>query len=94
MEKKEKIYCGSGKIKNPKWFQATLIPKKFKDYIQEYEGNEFIKININLLDTPDKYGKNVFITIDTWKPDADKTSYKKPAEIKSAPDEDFGNLPF
>ena len=43
MEKKEEtIYCGSGKVMNPKWLKVTINPTKIADYIQEYNGNKFI----------------------------------------------------
>lgn len=70
MEKQKKIYCGSGKKKSDTWIQITINPDKFADYLQEYNGNKFLKLNINLLNEPDKYGKDVQVTIDTWKPEA------------------------
>ena len=70
MKKEEKtIYCGSGKVMNEKWLKVTINPTKIADYIQEYNGNKFIKLNINLKDEPDKYGKDVSISIDTWRPE-------------------------
>lgn len=68
-KKEETIYCGSGKVMNPKWLKVTINPSKLADYIQEYNGNKFIKLNINLKDEPDQYGKDVSISIDTWKPE-------------------------
>ena len=64
MDKKEDtIYCGSGKVMNPKWLKVTINPTKIADYIQEYNGNKFIKLNINL--------KDESISVDTWKPNAE-----------------------
>ena len=68
MAKEKKIYCGSGKQQTGTWFKATIKPKVLMEYLQEYKGAEFVKININLLDKPDQYGKDVEITVDTWKP--------------------------
>ena len=39
---------------NPKWLKVTINPSKLADYIQEYNGNNFMKLNINLKDEPDK----------------------------------------
>jgi YbbR domain-containing protein len=65
MDKKEEtIYCGSGKVMNPKWLKVTINPSKISEYIQ-------IKLNINLKDEADQYGKDVSISVDTWKPDAE-----------------------
>ncbi len=67
MEKK--IYCGSGKKKSDTWLQASINLDKIKEHIQEYKGSKFIKININVKSEPDQYGKDVAISIDTWKPE-------------------------
>jgi len=66
MEKK--IYCGSGKKKNDTWLQITINPDKIKDYVQEYNGSKFIKLNINILNEPDKFGKDVQVSVDNYKP--------------------------
>ena len=68
-----KIYCGKGKRETNTWFKATINPDKIMEYIQEYKGHKFVKININLLDEPDKYGKDVEITVDNWKPESKET---------------------
>ena len=64
-----KIYCGSGKKQNDGWLKVTINPDKLKDYIEEYNGNKFVKLNINIKDQADDYGKDVSISVDTWKPD-------------------------
>ena len=64
----KKIYCGSGKKRNDTWLQITINPDKIKDYIQEYNGSKFIKLNVNLLGEPDKYGKDVQVSVDTYEP--------------------------
>ena len=95
MEKQKKIYCGSGKKKSDTWLQVTVNPEKFADYVQEFNGNKFIKLNINLKSEPDKYGKDVEITIDTWKPDGSKQtqSYSNNnQQVNNKPD--FEDLPF
>lgn len=74
MEKQKKIYCGSGKKKSDTWFQITINPEKIKDYVQEYNGSKFIKLNVNLKGDIDKYGKDIDVSIDTWKPDGAKAS--------------------
>lgn len=71
-EKQNKVYCGSGKKKSDTWLSATINVDKIQDYIQEYNGSKFVKININLKSEPDQYGKDVSISIDTWKPEESK----------------------
>jgi len=67
---KKTIYCGKGKKQNDTWFKATINAKEFRENIEEFNGHEFVKVNINVKDTPDQYGKDVFVTVDTWKPDS------------------------
>jgi len=82
--KNKKIYCGSGKKRSENWITATINLAKFKDHVQEYEGHKFLKLNINLLDEADKYGKDVQISINQYKPEV-----KEVKEVKSEDD-----LPF
>ena len=67
-DKKEIIYCGGGKKQNDTWLKATINVEKFKDHISEFKGTKFIKLNINIKDELDQYGKDVSISIDTWEP--------------------------
>ena len=93
------IYCGSGKQQTKTWFKATVKTKVLMEHLQEYKGSEFTKININLKDEPDQYGKDVEITVDTWKPNetdsikdtevTDDTGKEEPPEV-----EDNDDLPF
>ena len=84
------IYCGSGKKQNDSWLKVTINPDKLKEYIQTYEGNKFVKLNINIKDEPDQYGKDVSISIDNWKPkDKGYTVIDKAPEVP-----DNQDLPF
>ena len=69
MNKEEIIYCGSGKVMNENWLKVTINPAKIAKYIEEYNGNKFVKLNINIKQEADQYGKNVSISVDTWKPE-------------------------
>ena len=69
MEKEKTIYVGSGKKMNDGWLKATKNPTKLKDYIEEFNGNKFIRLNINVKDEVDQYGKNVAVSVDTWTPE-------------------------
>ena len=83
----KKIYCGSGRKQNNNWLKVTINPEKIMEHVQEFKGNKFIKLDINIKDEPDQYGKDVVITIDTWQPD------KKENKVEVAP-EDNQDLPF
>jgi len=67
MEKK--IYAGSGKKKSDTWLSISLNMDKIKDYVQEYNGTKFIKLNVNVMKQPDKYGKDIQVTVDTYNPE-------------------------
>lgn len=74
--RKETI-VGSGKVKHDSWLQATISEKNLHillDNLSEYEGNKYAKININILNEPDRYGKNVKLSLDTWRPSGDRVS--------------------
>ena len=89
--KQDKIYCGSGKKRNDNWLSATINVDKIQDYIQEYNGNKFVKININLKSEPDQYGKDVSISVDTWKPEESKNKPNPKFTHDNTPPND---LPF
>jgi hypothetical protein len=69
MSNEKTVYCGGGKKQNDTWLKVTINPDKLKDYIEEFNGNKFVKLNINIKDQPDQFGKDVSISVDTWKPD-------------------------
>lgn len=63
-----KIYVGKGKKRGDKWLSVTINPDKLVPHIKDYNGIKYVKLNINILDTPDQYGKDVSITLDTFDP--------------------------
>ena len=65
---KQIIYCGSGKKQNDNWITATINIAKIKDHIEEYEGTKFVRLNINIKDSVDQYGKDVSISINQYDP--------------------------
>lgn len=68
MSESKTIYCGKGVKKNEGWLKVTIDPDVIMQYVEEYKGKSFVKLNVNIKPEPDKYGKDVSITIDTWKP--------------------------
>lgn len=99
MAQEKKIYCGSGKKKSDNWLSVTLNPEKFAEFVQEYNGSKFIKLNINILNEPDKFGKDVSITIDTWKPREQANTSSAPRSVTPQPaavpsKQEFKDLPF
>jgi hypothetical protein len=88
MSKTQKIFCGSGKQKTDNWMKITVNPDKLMEYVQEYEGNRFVKLDINLLPAPNQYGKDIEVTIDTWQPTKSKD------KVEVVPDTNNDDLPF
>jgi len=64
------IYIGNGKKQKDNWFKSSIcltdIPQ---EHVFEFNGKKYVKVNVNVKDAPDQYGKDVSITVDTWKPD-------------------------
>lgn len=87
-----KIYCGSGKKQSGTWIKATINPDKLAEYIQTYEGNRFVKINIDIYDKPNEYGKDVSITIDDYVPNKQETPNDD--QVKDADNSNNDDLPF
>lgn len=70
-EKKKKVYLGAGNKKSETWITAALKEEVLNTaHWETYEGKKFIRVNINMNSTPDKYGKDVSITLNDYKPNA------------------------
>jgi len=82
----ENIYVWSGKTKEVtgKWleffkasYSVTINPDKLEEYIQEFKGHKFVKLNIVVKKEEDQFGKDVSITIDQFEP-KEKEETKEP----------------
>jgi hypothetical protein len=93
MQKEKKIYVGSGKKQSETWMKVNLNSDELSKYAEEYMGKKYIKLNINITE-PDKYGKTVSVTVDTWKPDASKAAPAASFNNRPAQVPDTDNLPF
>jgi hypothetical protein len=99
MANEKKIRLGNGKKKNPTWLKASICLTDALEHSFSYEGKKYIKVDINVYDEPNQYGKDVAITLDTYKPDQSKsadvpvkkTAPAAPVEDAEVIDED---LPF
>jgi hypothetical protein len=95
MADKEKIKCGKGKRITDNFLSVTVNPDILKDYIEEYEGHKFVRLNISIVDKPDQYGKDVYITINDWKPNTQSKSDKGISySEKEEPQEEDSELGF
>ena len=86
--KEKTVYVGSGKTMSNKWLKVTINPDKLKDYIEDYKGNKFVRLSINIKDEADQFGKDVSVSVDTWKPE--EKAVPKPVQQMESDDD----LPF
>jgi hypothetical protein len=98
-EEKKTVYCGGGKKQSETWLKATINIDKIQEHIEEFKGTKFVRLNINVKDAPDQFGKDVSLSVDVWSPPEEfvstnkenvETSIRKEAE-ENADDDD---LPF
>lgn len=89
----ETVYFNAARGK--KTMYGTKLSLQVEKFIEELKThvNETGYCNIIVKDrkSPDKYGNNVYLTLDTWKPDASKA--KAPASVPQQKATDDG-LPF
>jgi hypothetical protein len=77
MADQEKIRLGSGKKKSETWFKTSLCIDDAIQHSFEYNGKRYVKVDINVYAEPNQYGKDVQVTLDTYKPDQSKAPVKK-----------------
>ncbi len=95
MSETKTIYIGNGVRKGDTWLTSSLCLSDIPaEHMFEFNGKKYIKVNINIKDEVDQYGKDVSITVDTWKPEAGKTAAPKTTEAKAVVTEQEGDLPF
>jgi len=71
-----KIKIGNGQKKSEKWLKSSICLSDIpEDKTFEYNGKTYVKVDINISDSPNKFGKDVNIAIDDWKPE------EKPKEV-------------
>jgi len=67
-EKKQPIKIGNGKKRKENWITASISIDKLQPHIYEYNGKQYVNININIKEQPDQYGKDVELSINDYKP--------------------------
>lgn len=75
-EKKETIFCGGGKKITTQYGDFRAVTLNLSDlpseHIFEYNGKKYVKLNVNDKKEADQYGKDVSVSVNTWKPEAQK----------------------
>lgn len=96
----EKIYAGSGKTQSGQYGEFYKVSICLTDIPKEYvttakNGKEYVNLVVNKKKETDQYGKDLSVTVDTWKPDQSNTA--KPAHTPKRQyitDDLEDNLPF
>jgi hypothetical protein len=67
METKPKVKLGNGKKRSASWMTSSFCISDAEEHAYNYEGKKYVNININVFDEPNKYGKDVAITLNDYK---------------------------
>ena len=92
-------YCGSAKQINDGFTKITLCLSDLpKEFIFEYNGKKYIKLDLAKKKEVDKFGKTHSLKVDTWRPESkveDREVYK-PNEVSQPLEmpEPTDDLPF
>lgn len=92
----KKIFVGSGKKKHEQWLKCNISEKGLQtllENLQEFNGNRFAKVDINILTKPNQWGKDVEIVLDTWKPDGNRTVRDEIKEVSKSVEQN-SDMPF
>jgi hypothetical protein len=93
MEEK-KIFVGNGKRKFENLRAVSIcITDLPKEHIFEYNGKQYIKLNVHDKKEADQYGKDVNVSIDTWKPTGEM-SHKSASNEPQSTSAKISDLPF
>ena len=91
---KETIYCGGGKQVKGEYgtFRAITINLSDlpKEHIFEYNDKKYIKLNISDKREPDQFGKDVSVSVNTWKPGESEKGQEQEKPVSRKEDD----LPF
>ena len=89
-----KIKIGNGQKKSEKWLKSSICLSDIpEDKTFEYNGKTYVKVDINISESPNKFGKDVNITIDDWKPNK-KNDTKEDWKEKESKEQFSDDLPF
>lgn len=92
------IYCGSAKQINDGFIKITVCLSDLpKEFIFEYNGKKYIKLDLAKKPEVDKYGKTHSLKVDTWKPEPKIEGNYQKADEKVAmteTNEPTDDLPF
>jgi hypothetical protein len=67
-ENKKPIRVGNGKKRKENWLTATICLDKLQEHLYDYNGKQYVNLNINIREQPDQYGKDVELSINEYKP--------------------------
>jgi hypothetical protein len=88
MEGKQQVRLGSGKKRTASWMTSSICISDAEAHAYTYNGKKYVNLNINIFDEPNKFGKDVSITLNQYEKDG---AVPKANAFDTAP---VDNLPF
>ena len=76
------------------WLTISVNYDKIQDHIEEYKGHKFFKLNVNIKEEPDQYGKDVSVSVNTYKPDGNIPNDQPVVNPPLPEKDDLEILPF
>ena len=91
MSEEKKIFVGSGKKKFDNLRSISICLTDLESHTFEYNGKKYVKLNVSDKKEADQYGKDLSVSIDTWKPN---TEAKSTGMAMQSSSEKMTDLPF
>jgi hypothetical protein len=88
MDQKPQVRLGSGKKRTASWMTSSICISDAEAHAYTYNGKKYVNLNINIFDEPNKFGKDVSITLNQYEKDG---AVLKANAFDTAP---VDNLPF
>ena len=94
----DKIYVGSGKKISGQYGEFRKVSLCLnnipEEHVYEYNGKKYISLLVNDKKEKDQFGKDISVTVDTWKPEQQTQSQEQPSNQDFSPPKANDDLPF
>src|SRR5690606_26316526 len=95
----DKIFAGSGKTQNGQYGEFYKVSICLTDIPKEHittgkNGKEYVNLVVNKKKEVDQWGKDLMVTVDTWKPDPKQAHTPKQEYSGAVKDSESDSLPF
>lgn len=66
-QQQKKTKLGNGKKRNESWITATINLTEANLHSYNFNGKDYVNININIASEPNEYGKDISISLNDYK---------------------------